>query len=191
MRLNPDEWDSLSRERQDQLVDRKRLVESITDASAVPVGRLVKSEFGSPGEWEPDWKLKILMLKEERQEEDSGRRRIANNRPEVRAARSAAAKNAWAEGKWANRKVGYSKHTAARVERAKRLRSEGWTYQQIGDAIGVTAYTAAKWLGWTRKTEPTNRYPVTFKGVTYPSLREAARQTGYSRATIKQRASAG
>lgn len=190
MRVNPDEWDAFSRERQDHLLDRKRVAAGATDANAQPVGILVRGDAQEQGGWTPDWKLQVLMLREAREEEDSERRRVAHSRPEVRAAHSIAAKKAWAAGAWATRKQGYAKRTDARVARAQRLREQGWSYQQIGDAIGITPYTAAKWLGWTRKPEPTNRHPVTFEGVTYPSIREAARATGYARETIRRRGTA-
>src|SRR3990167_3795021 len=123
MRLNTDEWDSLSRERQDHLLDRKRAAEASIDPEAAPVGILVRGAFKAQGT--DDWKLKLAMLREAREEEDSERRRIAYNRPEIRAARSDAAKKAWADGKWATRKQAYCKRTDARVARARRLRSDG------------------------------------------------------------------
>lgn len=188
MRVNPGEWDALARERQDHLIDRKRLVESTTDANAEPVGRLVKGN---------DWQLQVLILREQREEEFSEmrRREMATRvqRPDWAPKMAAQMKAAWAAGKFSNRKQAYLKQTPARVTRARRLRSNGWTYQEIGDAIGITAYTAMRWLGWTRpaKGESKRSFPVTFQGVTYPSLREAERQTGVARHTIKRKTSAG
>jgi hypothetical protein len=188
MRVNPGEWDALARERQDHLIDRKRLVESTTDANAQPVGRLIKGH---------DWKLQVVMFREQRQEEFSEMRRremaIRTKRLDWPKKMSEQMRAAWAAGKFANRKQAYLKKTTARVARARRLRSDGWTYQQIGDAIGITSYTAMRWLGWTRpaKGESKRSFPVTFQGVAYPSLREAERQTGVPRHTIKRKASAG
>lgn len=194
MRLNTNEWDSLSTERQDHLVDRKRVVESLTDAGAVPVGRLVRSEARTLGEWEPEWKLKLIMLRERRQEAESDSRRAALARdPNLGAKRSAIMRRAWEAGKFQQRKQAYLKKTSARVDRARRLRAHGWTYQEIGNAIGITAYTAMRWLGWTRpaKGESKRSHPVAFQGVHYPSLREAERQTGVPRHTIQRKTSAG
>lgn len=192
MRVNPDEWDAFARERQDHLLDRKRMAAAATDANAQPVGRLVRGEYREQRGWAPDWKLQQLMLKEARQEEFSDMRRremaVRVQRLDWAGKMSAQMKQAWAAGKFATRKQAYLKRTDARVARAQRLRGQGWTYQQIGDAIGITVYTAMKWLGWTRKPEPTNRHPVTFEGVTYPSIREAARVTGRTREIIRKRA---
>ena len=190
MRLNPDDWDSLSRERPDHLVDRKRLAESTTDAHAAPVGRLVRGESRSQ-EWEPDWKLKLVMLREQREEAVSESKREAYNRPEIRAQRSALLKQAWEAGKFATRKQAYLKKTDALVRRAQRLRAQGWTYDKIGEAIGITAYTAMRWLGWTRppKGESKRSHPVTVGGVEYPSERQASRETGIPRHRIRSRLS--
>ncbi len=178
--VNAGEWDSLQPTRPDGLLEIKRTAEKA---------------IGERVGWEPDWKLRIIMLREQRQEEFSDMRsremRQRVQRPDWGPKMSEGMKSAWAAGKFANRKQGYAKRTPERVARAKSLRNQGWTYSQIGEAIGVTAYTAAKWLGWKRPEKPTNRHPVTFDGVTYPSLREAARQTGYSRDSIRRRAGAG
>lgn len=194
MRLNTNEWDSLSMERQDHLVDRKRKTEAGTDANAEPVGRLIRGGARQQGEWEPDWKLKLLMLRERREEQESDRRRAALARdPNLSEKRSEIMRQAWQAGKFQTRKQAYLKKTPARVERARRLRNQGWTYQEIGEAIGITCYTAMRWLGWTRpaKGESKRCHPVTFQGVSYPSLREAERQTGVPRHTIQRKTSAG
>ena len=175
MRLNPEDWDALSRERADHLIDRKRVAETA---------------IGERVGWEPDWKLKLLMLKERRQQEATDARQKALARdPEYREKRAAIMRSAWSAGKFAGRKQAYLKKTTPRVERAKRLRAQGWTYQEIGEAIGITAYTAMRWLGWTRppKGESKRSHPVTLNGVVYASEREASRETGVPRHRIRSR----
>lgn len=174
--LNPG-WDALDPNRPDKLLEVKRTAEQA---------------IGERVGWEPDWKLQQIMLREKREEEFSDMRsremqqRI--QRPDWSPKISAWMKKAWEDGKFSQRKQGYAKRTPERLARAQRLRAEGLTYDEIGKAIGVTAYTAMKWLGWTRKAKATNRFPVTFEGVTYPSLRAAERATGVHREAIKRRA---
>jgi len=166
-------WDALDTNRPDHLLETKRRAEA---------------EIGERVGWEPDWKLQLIMLREKREEEAADSRRAALARdPDYGAKRSAVMRANWQAGKFANRKQAYLKKTPERVERARRLRDQGWGYAEIGAAIGITAYTAMRWLGWIRKEQPTNRYPVTYEGITYPSLREAERQTGVARHRLKKR----
>ncbi len=175
--MNAGEWDALQPNRPDGLLDIKRTAEKA---------------IGERVGWEPDWKLKLIMLREQRQEEDSERKRLAFNRPEIREQRSQLLKKAWEDGKFAKRKQAYAKRTDERLRRARRLREQGWTYAQIAEAIGITSYTAMRWLGWQRGAGKTRApQPVVFEGVHYRSLSEAERATGISRHTIKNRTAGG
>jgi hypothetical protein len=160
------EWDALDHQRPDALVDSKRNLEALDQQR---VG------------WEPDWKLRLVMLREQREEEEHERRVAYSNQPWVREKRSAVMKSAWARGAFAERKRGYAKRTDAKVAIANAMKSNGHTYAEIASALDVTPYTVGKWLGWERKPEATNRKPITIEGVTYPSQRAAERATGIPR----------
>jgi hypothetical protein len=177
MRMNPDDWDSLSRERQDHQLDRKR-------ASEAAIGERVG--------WEPDWKLKLVMLRERRQQEEYDRRSAALSTPENRAKRSAVTKRNWEQGKYAQRQQWCRHRSPEKVQRAKRLKSEGWTIAEIAHQLGCSAYAIAQWLGWKRGASRVRApQPVVFQGVHYRSLAEAERDTGVARRTIKKRTAAG
>lgn len=171
--INDIEWQALNTPRQDTLVDHKRALEK---ADSERIG------------YDPDWKLKLVMLREQREDEANAGKAAYAASPEGRAQRSELLRKAWAAGKFSGRKQAYLKKTWKAVERAKRLRADGLTLQQVGDALGVTPYTVMRWLGWERSAEPTNRKKVIVDGVEYPSLREAERATGVSRWMLSKRA---
>jgi hypothetical protein len=167
------EWDSCRPERADSLFDAKRALENF-DAQRVG--------------WEPDWKLRLVMLREQREQEVCDRRSEMANRPEIRALRSRAMKVAWEAGRFSSRADRTCpKRTPERVQCARQMRAAGHTYAEIAQRLAVTQYTVMKWLGWTRPAEPTNRTRVEVNGVEYPSLREAERRTGMSRWVLAHR----
>lgn len=183
-------WDLLDTERPDALVDRKRRAEASVDAAAHRVGRLMRGEARELGD--PDWKLRLVMLREKREDEAYERRSRALSTLENRAKRSAVTKRNWAEGKYASRQQWCRHRSPERVARAKRLKSEGWTIAEIAKQLGCSAYTIAQWLGWKRGAASTKApRPVVFQGVQYRSLSAAERDTGVSRHTIKRRTAAG
>lgn len=169
-KTNDLDWDGQHGERADVLLGSKRA--------------LVELDSGRIGH-DDDWRLRVAVLREAREEAESERGRKAAatrlKKPGELARMSEQMRKAWQAGKFERRRQGYAKRTDKLVKRAKQLRADGQTYEQIGAALEVTAYTAAKWLGWERKQEPTNRKPVTINSITYPSLHEAERQTGISR----------
>lgn len=178
MRAHDVEWDSLATERPDALVQSKQQLEAL-DAERVG--------------WEPDWKLRVAMLREAREQARSD---VASERerqkmladPDYGLKQSLKMKAAWERGAFATRVVGCSKRTDERVAWARKLRDEGHTYMAIAQALGVTGYTAMKWLGWKRKERPTNRCPVVLHGVQYESQRAAARATGFDRGYVRRNA---
>lgn len=171
-------WDALAFERPDGLVQSKRQLEAL-DAQRVG--------------WEPDWKLRVAMLREAREE---ARSEIARERerkkmladPLYAEKKSLQMKAAWQRGAFANRVVGCSKRTDERVKLARRLRDAGHTLKAISAALGVSGFTVAKWLGWKRSERPTNRCPVMLDGVQYESQRAAARATGRDRGYVRRNA---
>jgi len=172
------EWDALHLQRPDALVQSKRQLEAL-DAQRVG--------------WEPDWKLRVVMLREAREQAQSDAARERELRkmaadPDYRGKKSRYMKAAWQRGAFADRVVGCSKRTDERVALARRLREQDLTYVQIGEALGVSAYTAAKWLGWKRSERPKNRCPVVLHGVQYESQRACARETGLNRWYIQRNA---
>lgn len=179
-RIHDLDWDQHCALSSSALIDAKRTIE--------------KAESQRVG-WEPDWKLRVTMLREQREEAFSQACSAAQserfNRPGEREAMSRRMRGAWARGAFADRKPGYAKRTDELVATAKKMRAASATYQDIATALNVTAYTVAKWLGWQRKFSPTNRSPVMFEGVQYASLREAERKTGVSRHRIKTTVSKG
>jgi hypothetical protein len=172
-KVNDLDWDGQKGERADVLLDSKRTLVALDSER---IGH------------DDDWRLRVAMLREEREERESERARKAAAtrlaKPGELALRSELMRRAWQAGKFEKRRQGYAKRTEKLVKRARELRADGQTYEQIGNALEVTAYTAAKWLGWERKPEPTNRRPAIVDGVRYASIREAERQTGISRWVI-------
>lgn len=192
MRVNPDNWDALSRERQDYLLDRKRILEASPDAGAVPVGRLVRGDAKSFGEWEPDWKLKLVMLREQREQAEYDRRSKLLSTPENRAKRSAVTRRNWERGIYDNRNQWCRHRTPEKIRRARRLKGEGWTIKEIAHQLGCSGYAVAQWLGWKRGVSRVRApQPVVFQGVHYRSLAAAERDTGVARHTIKKRTASG
>lgn len=169
-KVNDLDWDGQKGERADMLLESKRTLVALDSER---IGH------------DDDWRLRVAMLREAREEAESERGRKAAatrlKKPGESERLSGLMRKAWEAGKFERRRQGYAKRTEKLVKRARELRADGQTYEQIGNALGVTAFTAAKWLGWVRKPEPTNRRPVAINGITYPSLHEAERQTGISR----------
>jgi hypothetical protein len=160
------EWDALDHQRPDALVESKRTLE-LLDSQRVGA--------------DPGWKLRVAMLREAREEHNSEVARKRAEDPEYRRAVSEGLKSAWARGAFAQRKQAYRKRTDHKVRVAKQLKADGLTYAQIGEALDVTPYTVARWLGWERTGIDGRRMPITVDGVTYESLRSAERNTGVSR----------
>jgi hypothetical protein len=164
------EWDALESERQDGLLDAKRGLEALDRQRAG---------------WEPDWQLRVAMMREAREEAFGEACRRAQleraSRPGESEARAERMRSAWARGAFAGRRKRCPKMTPDAVRKARRLREQGRTLAEVGQMVGVAPYTVAKWLGWQRKAEPTNRRPIVVGGIAYPSLREAERATGISR----------
>lgn len=136
-----------------------------------------------------DWKAKIIAIRQRREAleaADSARKLAVGARPEIRAARAAAMRKAWADGKFSERVAGNARRTPALVACAKRMRDGGLTYRQIATALGISVYSAWHWCGAPRNPEATNRCPITIGGITYPSLREAERATGVSRWRLRK-----
>jgi hypothetical protein len=165
------EWDTLDNQRPDALVESKRALEHL-DSQRVG--------------WEPDWKLRVAMLREAREEHNSEIARKRAEDPEYRRAVSEGLKSAWARGAFAERKQAYRKRTDRKVRVAKELKSDGLTYAQIAAALDVTPYTVGKWLGWERKGYDGRGKPITIEGVTYESLRAAERATGIPRHRLQK-----
>lgn len=176
MRAHDVEWDALEGQRPDALLARRQELDE-----------LERQRVG----WEPDWKLRVVMLREEREQRASDvasereRQKMLAN-PDYRDRLVRLTRANWANGAYANRPVRYAKRTDKRVATAREMRAEGYTLAQIGVALDVTASTVNKWLGWQRKPEPTNRCPVVLDGVTYESQRAAARATGRDRGYIRR-----
>lgn len=179
MRVMDLEWDALTLQRPDRLLDSKR---AIARAEEKRVG---VDDFEA-------LQMRRRMVRELRAERHGDscsrgqRRRAQRETPEQLEHRREVMRQAWQRGVFSGR-VQWCRHrTPQKVRKAVALRAEGATWQTIASRFGITQYTAMRWCGWTRKPEPTNRRPITVGGVTYPSQREAARRTGLDRGTIRR-----
>lgn len=171
------DWAAFQAPRQDRALDEKR--------------RLVELDRQRAG-YDDDWRLRVAMLREKREQEASEIALARANAPGARERYSRVMKKAWADGKFANRKERIcAKKTARKVRAALAMREAGLTYSAIAERLGVTDYTAARWCGWERKPAPTNRVPVEVNGVRYASQREAHRATGIARGRLRKLAKCG
>lgn len=140
------DWDSLDVPQPDRLLSAKRGLEALDQQRAG---------------YDPDWKLRVVMLREAREERRSGNHSRAARRqwaePERRRSASETRAAAWQAGKYyAQRGVA---RKPERTEQMLALRADGLTNQEIADALGITY--GAVWLRIGGQRKKPHRLTVT------------------------------
>lgn len=131
-------WDSLDVPQPDRLLAAKRGLEALDRQRAG---------------YDPDWKLRVVMLREAREERRSGNHSRASRRvwadPNHRSAAAEKRAAAWQEGKYDAQRG--AQRNPELTEKMLSLRADGLSNQDIADALGVTYGCVWLRIGGQRK----------------------------------------